>query len=330
MKKRFAHLNQEVINYAWSFELISPENGIVIEGNGNLMEVSFDYLLYSDNTSLLGKAAKRFGTEFPIRFDFLDTYNGGNLSIQCHPRPGYIKEKFGENFTQDETYYILDCEDGGNVYLGFQESIDPVEFKNELLSAQENGNEVAIENYVQKLPARKHDLFLIPNGTIHASGKNNLVLEISSTPYIFTFKMYDWQRLDLSGKPRPINIEHAFNNLCFDRKANYVTENLISHPVIEKEWLGGRKLKLPTHAEHFYTVDRYEFEGTIEIDTQQQCHVCMLVEGDSIEVVVDGNSNVFHYAETFLIPAAAGKYQINQKGNKKAFVVVAYVKDDCC
>ncbi|HSC55362.1 MAG TPA: ROK family protein [Phnomibacter sp.] len=330
MKKRIAGLNQNAVNYAWSFELITPENGIVIEGNGNLLEISFDCLLYADNTKLLGKAAKRFGYEFPIRFDFLDTYNGGNLSIQCHPRPTYIKENFGENFTQDETYYILDCEPGADVYLGFQEGIQPDAFKDELLDAQQNGKEIDIVQYVQKLPAQKHDLFLIPSGTVHASGKNNLVLEISSTPYIFTFKMYDWQRLDLNGKPRPINIEHAFNNLCFDRQADYVSRKLVSHPLVEAEWTNGRKLQLPTHAEHFYTVDRYEFTGSINIPTNGQCHICMLVEGDAVEVLSNNNTALFQYAETFVVPAAAGEYQLTQKGNKKAFVVVAYVKDECC
>jgi predicted NBD/HSP70 family sugar kinase/mannose-6-phosphate isomerase class I len=330
MKQQFPQLNQEERNYAWSFELITPENGIVIEGEKNLLEVSFDYLLYSDNNGLLGKAAKRFGTEFPIRFDFLDTYNGGNLSVQCHPRPGYIKEHFGENFTQDETYYILDCEPDAVVYLGFQDSINPEEFTNALINAQENSVEINVEKYVQKLPAHKHDLFLIPNGTIHASGKNNLVLEISSTPYIFTFKMYDWLRFDLSNQPRPINIGHGMKNVYFDRKGDYVNEKLVSHPVTIEEFPGGKMVNLPTHEEHFYRIDRLEFTGSVHLNTNDQCHVCMLVEGETISLTANGTHSVFHFAETFVIPAATGAYEITNKGNSKAFVVVAHVKDECC
>ncbi len=330
MKKNIVGLNKEEINYAWSFEFITPENGIVIECNKNLLEVSFDFLLFFDNNKLLGKAAQRFGTEFPIRFDFLDTYDGGNLSIQCHPRANYIRERFGENFTQDETYYILDCEQDAKVYLGFQNDIDPNEFRTALLDAQNKGVEMQAEKYVQKHAAHKHDLFLIPNGTIHAAGKNNMVLEISATPYIYTFKMYDWLRLDLNGQGRPINIDHAFNNLSFDRKGSYVRDKLISHPVMKQQWPDGRKIKLPTHEEHFYSVDRYEFTGVAQINTHNQCHLCMLVEGDTVEVTVNGKMTPFHFAETFVIPASVENYAVCYQGKGKAFLVVAYVKDECC
>lgn len=330
MKRHIPQLNQQEVNYAWSFELITPENGIVLEGDNLLLEVSFDFLLFANNQKLLGKAAKRFGTEFPIRFDFLDTFNGGNLSVQCHPRPAYAKEHFGENFTQDETYYILDCSPGAAVYLGFRESINKEEFETALFDAQQKGQEMEVEKYVQKLPAHKHDLFLIPNGTIHASGTNNLVLEISSTPYIFTFKCYDWQRTGLNGQPRPINIEHGMKNLYFDRKGEYVTEKLIAHPITESEWTGGRKVNLPTHEEHFYSVHRYEFNGSITIDTNNQCQVCMLVQGTSIRVRSGDSDTVFYYAETFVIPAATGVYELTSPENETSFVVVAQVKDEHC
>ncbi|MDR6844667.1 ROK family protein [Flavobacterium granuli] len=330
MKNHIADLNQDEVNYAWSFELITPENGIVFEGNNHLLEVSFDFLMFKDNKKVLGKAADRFGNDFPIRFDYLDTFDGGNLSVQCHPRPEYIKENFGESFTQDETYYILDCADDADVYLGFTDDINPEEFKNALIESQEKAEPIEIEKYVQKYRAKKHELYLIPNGTIHASGKNNMVLEISSTPYIFTFKMYDWVRPGLDGKPRPINVEHGFKNVYFDRKGERVANEFISKQNVAKEFSNGRKMNLPTHEEHFYAVDRYEFTGKIEIETHGQCHICMLVEGDIAEVSVGENSQTFKYAETFVIPANVPKYKINYKGDKKAFVVVSYVKDSWC
>lgn len=330
MKKKLTGIAQHEINYAWSFELITPENGIVLEYNNTLLEASFDFLLYYDHAGLLGNAAAKFGTEFPIRFDFLDTFDGGNLSIQCHPGTSYIKEKFGENFTQDETYYIMDCGHDATVYLGFQNNIDPAAFKSTLLQAQQTGSAINISAYVQNFPAHKHDLFLVPNGTIHAAGKNNLVLEISSTPYIFTFKLYDWQRPNLNGQPRPINIEHAFNNLNFDRKGDLV-QHLISQPQLIREWDGGRLIKLPTHPDHFYAVDRYEFTNDIIIFTNGQCHCCMLVEGATIEVTTNGTTARFNYAETFIIPASVNKYTVRSaESDSPAFLIVAYVKDDYC
>ncbi len=330
MKKYLKGLNKEELNYAWSFELITPENGIAFESDNHLLEVSFDFLLYRDNEKLLGKAAKRFGTDFPIRFDFLDTFDGGNLSIQCHPRTKYIQEQFGENFTQDETYYILDCEPDAEVYLGFQDNIEPQVFRDALMHSQQTGEKMDAKKYVQSFPAHKHNLFLIPNGTIHASGKNNLVLEISSTPYIFTFKMYDWQRLDLTGKPRPINIEHAFNNLYFDRKGKWVEENLVSKPVLLEEKDNFKRYQLPTHPEHFYAVERYSFSNEISIHPQGRCLVCMLVEGTAIEVAVNGNAQLFNFAETFVIPAGVETCCLLNKYSSEALLVVAYVKEECC
>ena len=329
MKERILQLAQDVPNYAWSFEMIAPEQGIVLESSGNLLEISFDLLMAQDARAILGDHAERFGQQFPIRFDFLDTVGGGNLSVQCHPRPSYIRHHFGEDFTQDETYYILDAHPGAKVYLGFQESIDPDEFRSALENSFQHGTPVEIDRFVKALPSENHCLFLIPSGTIHCSGTDNLVLEISATPYIFTFKMYDWLRLDLQGKPRPLNIQRAFDNLYFERRGEMVERELMSQPTLLKTGEDWQIHHLPTHPSHFYDVHRMEFGTSIQVHTGGSPHLLMLVEGTSVRLeTCNGKSQRFNYAETFLIPAAAECYRLINESTTPAKVVKAFLKPD--
>lgn len=326
LKKQMPQLEQSEPNYAWSFEFIAPENGLVFESDGWLLEISFDCLMFLQGENVLGRDHERFGSQFPIRFDFLDTFQGGKLSIQCHPSEAYIEKEFGETITQDETYYLLDCAEDAQVYLGFQENIDPVEFRQALEDSLKNQTELDVDRYIQRYPSHKHDFFLIPNGTVHSSGKDNLVLEISATPYIFTFKMYDWLSRDLDGQPRPINIEHAFENLRFDRKGEDVASELISKPQILDQGEGWRVVHLPTHPQHFYDVHRLEFAESIATGLAGVCEVMMLVEGTEIVLVVNEEEFVFRYAETFVIPASVDRYTIRNPSGQTAQVVRAFVK----
>ena len=324
-------LNKKEKNIAWSYELMAYENGILLSHNGILLETSFSAPMEHCYHNILGSCAEVFKSDFPIRFDFLDTIEGGNLSIQCHPRAEYIRSKFGKDYTQDETYYIVKCSPDARVYLGFQDNIDKVEFAAALRKSQEESKALEITDYVQSHPASKHELFLIPNGTIHASGAGNLVLEISSAPYIFTFKMYDWVRLDMDGRPRPINIDHGLANVRFDRKGQVVQDTLISHPYVMEDKADYRKEHVPTHRDHFYDVHRYTLHkgGKVVIDEKDKVHVWMIVEGQHAELITScGRKYGYNYLETFIVPASAGTYTVVNNGDEDVVLVKAFVKDN--
>jgi hypothetical protein len=200
-------------NYAWCFDCVPEENSLLLNMAGVNIEIPAMDLVLHHPRELLGNAVyAKFGAEFPIRFDLLDTMRGGNLSLQVHPLKQYIIEKFGMDYTQDESYYVLDAAPDACVYLGLKTGVDRSAFISDLHKAQNGGAPLEDSKYVNRWPAHKHDHFLIPAGTIHCSGANIMVLEISATPYIFTFKLWDWGRPGLDGRPRPIHLEHGAAN----------------------------------------------------------------------------------------------------------------------
>ncbi len=327
MKQHFPGLDQQAPNYAWSFELITPENGLVLASENEFLECSFDLLMFQNYREVLGRAADRFGYNFPIRFDYLDTIEGGNLSVQVHPRPDYISQQFGEPFTQDESYYITTCKPGAQVYLGFRNNIDPEAFRREVERSQRDGATIDVDRFVNRVEAHPHDLFLIPNGTIYGSGANNLVLEISATPYIYTFKIYDWMRRDLNGNLRPLNIERAWQNLNFDRQEDYVSAQLCPKPAVIREGDGWREIFVGSHDVLFYAVYAYEFNQEMSVSTEGRCHILNLVEGQAVIVeTANGYRARFSYAETFVVPAAAESYRLIAVGEQLCRVVMAFVK----
>ena len=325
--KEVCNLDPNEKNFAWSFDGVPEENSIYLNFEGVDVEVPAINVVFFEPINLLGhKVHARFGTEFPIRFDFLDTIGGGNLSLQVHPLTEYIQDKFGMHYTQDESYYILDALDDAVVYLGVKEGIDKDELINDLIEAQKGNKSFDDEKFINKFPAKKHDHFLIPAGTIHCSGRNAMVLEISATPYIFTFKLWDWDRLGLDGLPRPVHINHGQHVIQFDRDTKWVKENLINN---FKEMEDG-STKTGLHEREFIETRRYFFNDKIKMQTVGSVNMNNLVEGKAAVIEsVNGEFEpyVVHYAETFIIPEHIKEYYIRPLNeNETCGVIKAYVR----
>ncbi len=329
--KEVCGLDPTADNYAWSFDGVPEENSLYLRIGDVRIEVPAQDLVLWRPVELLGMPVYcRFGAVFPIRFDFLDTMGGQNLSLQVHPLTEYIRSHFGMTYTQDESYYILDAGEGGGVYLGLKDGVDRDAFEHDLRWAQEGGPSFPAEKYVNLFPAKKHDHFLIPAGTLHCSAANAMVLEISATPYNFTFKMWDWDRLGLDGLPRPIHIDDGLVNIQWSRTTDWVRENLVNATRVVHDGDGYLEEHTGLHELEFIETRRFTSRGVTEHDATDGVNMLNLVDGSS--AVIESPTGAFepfvvHYAETFVLPAAAGRYTIRpEREGERIMFVKAYVR----
>lgn len=320
----------EEINLAWGFDGVPEENSLLIGSGEQEIEMPAQNLILLFPKEILGrKVYGRFGKDFPIRFDFLDTIEGQNLSLQVHPTFDYAYRQFGAKYTQDESYYIIDCKPDAIVYLGVKNGVK----KDELVNALEEGQKTGKFNekkYINTLTVKKHDHFLIPGGTIHSSGKDCVVLEISTTPNRFTFKLWDWERVDLDGKPRPISIDRGKHviNTNFDK--TFVDKELYNAVSTIQEEKGFIEEHTGLHELEAIETRRLIFSKEIQQFTENSVNMLNLVEGDHVQI--KSKNNVFgpfdvYYGETFIIPEQIKEYKIVPVGNeKRAIIMKAFIR----
>ncbi len=332
--KEVCNLNKEEENFAWCFNCVPEENSLLLEfGKETFLETPSINLVFFESVPLLGQRVyEQFGAEFPIRFDFLDTMDGGNLSLQVHPSKEYIAKEFGLSYTQDESYYLMEAGEGARVYLGVKEEADLQTMISELKDANNGGSAFNAENHLCHWPAKKHDHFLIPNGTVHCSGKDCMVLEISATPYIFTFKLWDWGRLGLDGRPRPINIERGSEVIRWNHNESFVKKHLINRVEVLSNGAENREERTGLYDTQFIETRRHWFREPVTHKANGSVHVLNLVEGDEVTISSPDNSFpplTIGYAETFVVPASVSEYVITPTGKsagKEVATLKAFVK----
>ncbi len=222
---------------------------------------------------------------------------------------------FGDYFPIHFDY--LDTIDGGNLSCQVHPKQEYIRDKfNEFMAQQES--------------LKKGDLYLIPPGTVHTSGKDNLVLEISSTTWWFTFKIYDSLRKGLDSKPRPINIDHAFDNIDFYKNTSWVEENLIPTPTLLQAQGDNEEYLLGQRDDLLFYVRRVHLTDIWKDDTNGEMVMYNLVEGEKVRIVSCKDESVyveFKYAESYILPAVFGEYKIINLGAAPCKLIKAGVSD---
>lgn len=335
MTEKF-NLEDNGSNYGWAFDGVPEENSLILDFNGTKIEIPATNVVFQQPDNLLGaKVHSRFGTEFPIRFDYLDTMGGGNLSLQVHPLVEYAQDKFGIHYTQDESYYILDATEKSTVYLGVKNGVNREELVADLEKATTGDYRFPDEKYINQFPVKKHDHVSIPAGTLHCGGPDTVVLEISATPYIFTFKLWDWERLGLDGVPRPVHIKHGAPNIVASRDTDFCNKYLMNRVDDEHENLsdqaGVKTERTGLYETEFIETRRHWFKDTVTLQTNSSVNMLNLVEGETAVVEsVDSSFDPFPicYGETFIVPESVKEYRIRNTGSqeKEIAIIQAFVR----
>lgn len=323
-------VNKDARNTALGYELIAPESGILLGAREDAaVEVPFQLMVALQPLEVMGQQAhEQFGSSFPIRFDYLDTVAGGNLSVHCHPREDIMRDVFGWPYTQHETYYMMVGGDESVVYLGLREDADVEAFHERAHLADRHGEPFDIEQFIQTFPADPHQLFLIPAGTPHGSGVGNVVLEVSATPYLYSLRFYDWLRRDADGNQRAVHVDHAFRNLDRSRGGEHARQSLVQQPRTVASGAGWHEEVIGALPEMFFVVTRLVLQPGAEApqQTDDRFHVLNVVEGEGAIIGTESGEHSLAYAETLLVPAAVGSYSVEAVGDSPVRIVRAFVR----
>ena len=275
---------------SWELSGVQGDESSVAEGA--LKGQTLPVLIQNFKSDLVGKSVfEKFGNEFPLLIKFLDAQK--DLSIQVHPDDDLAKEKHA-GFGKTEMWYILDADKGSELISGFNTSLTKEEFREKI----KNGNAESVLNYEK---ANRGDVFFIPAGRIHTTGKGLFLAEVQQTSDT-TYRVYDFNRVDKNGEKRELHIEDALEALDFEVQKTYRTEyqnkeevNLVTCP--------------------YFITNRIQVSGTLTRDySNKDSFVILMNVGEPLTLLVNGESYPISKGQTFLIPALFN--QLELKGNQ--------------
>lgn len=318
---RLRSLPKEMRNCAWVFDMIPLEVSIVAKTADYEFEAPFFTFVQVMGETLLGRQAyEQFGGYFPIRFNYDDTYHSsGNMSVQCHPDGPYVTRNHDELGRQDESYYVCVTGQGAKTFLGFNEENSCAEFFEKAREAEKTGELIDYEKYINAVPSVPGTQVMIPAGTVHASGRNQVILEIGSlTVGSYTYKLYDYQRLDpQTGLPRPIHLKMGSQVIRGERTREWVYANLVNHGGVLREGEGWKEVVVGEHELLYFSLRNLIFEREMEDDTDGLFHVLALVDGEKVKVASVENPDqcyIMNSMDIVVVPASLGRYTVTNLG----------------
>ena len=330
--KKLRNLPDEMRNAAWVFDFIPMEVSVVVEAGDEKLDINYCSFVHKEGVNLMGEdCVKKFEGYFPIRFNWDDSYHStGNMSIQCHSGGEYNVKNYNEFGRQDESYYVVVTGHGAKTFIGFRDDADIPQFFRDIEAADTEHRPCDYMKYVSYEESKPGLQVMLPAGTIHSSGRNQVILEIGSlTIGSYTYKMYDYLRLDFDGKQRPIHTRLGEENVRQDRRYSVIhdpesPEYIVQKPRLAASGEGWEEYILGENPQVYFSLRRLEFEKKCEQDTGGKLfHVLTLVDGDAVRVrSVRHPERYFdlQFMDIVCVPADMGRYVIENLGREPVMV----------
>ncbi len=273
---------------AWLLSGIEDEQSVV--SNGFLAENELNELLEVYMEDLVGeKNYEKFGNQFPILVKIVDANDW--LSIQVHPDDDLAKKR-GLLSGKSEMWYMLESDKDAEIIVGFNKKINKGQFK----SLLEKNELKSVLNY-EKIKAG--EVYYVPAGRIHAIGPGTLLAEIQQTSDT-TYRVYDWERIDVDGSMRELHIDEAMDAIDFkvekEYKTDYLSEKNETSKIIQSPYFTTNQIELDVPLMKNYA----------ELDSFV-IYVC--VDGAFVLLYGDEKINV-QKGESILIPALMSEINI--------------------
>lgn len=282
--------------YGESWDLSSVKGDISVVANGMLKGNNLEEIIEVYMGELVGEQIfERYGLEFPLLIKYLDCND--KLSVQVHPNDELAMERHN-SFGKTEAWYIADCEEGAAIYLGFK---DLNITREEYIAAV---SESRLEALLNRVEVKKGDVFFIPAGTVHALGAGMQVVEVQQTSDV-TYRIYDWDRVDASGKGRELHTALAVDAIDFEADAD----------LLHKQYSLSKGGEAKIVECPYFTMNIIDVDGSKLLDRSvlDSFVVYINLEG-SVTISVDGNAERVDEGELVLIPAEACDIEIEGCG----------------
>ncbi|HOK51132.1 MAG: type I phosphomannose isomerase catalytic subunit [Bacteroidales bacterium] len=285
-----------------SWEISDVPGASSVVANGFLAGNTLSELVEVYMDDLVGGAVfERFGERFPLLIKFIDAND--RLSVQVHPNDEMALREHN-SWGKTEMWYVVQAEPDAGLIVGFNRPMDAETYVKYL-------NEGRLEEILHFEKVKAGDVVFLPAGRIHAIGAGLLIAEIQQTSDI-TYRIYDWNRLDATGKPRELHTELALKAIDFRPVKNIKTSYTAAlNRSVEL-------VKCP-----YFTTNLLEFEQTIEKDygAIDSFVIYMCLEGKFTIETFDSNPVDVTMGETVLIPAEINNLYLKPQPRSKILEV---------